>query len=230
MMAPGTAQTQTLKIGLATAQTGGLAPYDAPVMEGFKMALDEINEQGGIQGKIKIKLIMKDVRSDVAQTAVAVQKLMDENVDVLITPCDAAPSFAASQIAQEANVPAFSICASSPTLPLMGGDFMFSNFPGDNVQATISASWAIEQGFTKVYLLYSPDTLYTTMPLYFGDVFRKLGGKVLAQDEYKMGQQNFSSEVTKIKRLDPQPDVIMTSAYEPDFPTFIRQLRAAGTW
>lgn len=228
MMLFGTAQAQTLKIGLATAQTGGLAPYDAPVMEGFKMAVEEINEQGGILGKIKIELIMKDVRSDVAQTAVAAQELMDENVDVLITPCDADPSFAASQIAQEASVPAFSTCASSPTLPLMGGQFMFANFPGDNVQATVSATWAIEQGHKNAYLLYSPDTQYTTMPLYFGDVFRKLGGRVLGQAEYKMGQQNFSSEVTKIKQLDPQPDVIMTSAYEPDFPAFIRQLRAAG--
>ena len=43
-----------------------------------------------------------------------------------------------------------------------------------------------------------------------------------------MEQQNFSSEVTKIKRITPQPEVIMTSAYEPDFPALIRQLRAAG--
>ncbi|WP_022665405.1 ABC transporter substrate-binding protein [Desulfospira joergensenii] len=228
LMAFSAADAQTLRVGLATAQTGGLAPYDAPVMEGFKIAIDEINQKGGINGNIKIELVMRDVRSDVAQTAVAAQELMDAKVDILVTPCDADPSFAASQIAQEAGVPAFSTCASSPTLPLMGGDYMFANFPGDNVQATVSASWAIEQGFKTVYLLYSPDTQYTTMPLYFGDVFTKLGGKIVGKDEYKMSQQNFSSEVAKIKRLNPQPDVIMTSAYEPDFPAFIRQLRAAG--
>ncbi len=66
------------------------------------------------------------------------------------------------------------------------------------------------------------------MPLYFEDVFTKLGGQIVGKTEYKMDQQNFSSEVTKIKRLSPQPDVIMTSAYEPDFPVLIRQLRAAG--
>ena len=227
LTAPGAA-AENVRIGLATAQTGGLAPYDAPVLEGFKIAVDEINGQGGINGKIKIELVMRDVRSDVAQTAVAAQELVDADVDILVTPCDADPSFAASQIAQDAGVPAFSTCASSPTLPLMGGDYMFANFPGDNVQATVSASWAIDRGLKTAYLLYSPDTQYTTMPLYFGEVFAKLGGKVVGQGEYKMGQQNFSSEVTKIKRLSPQPDVIMTSAYEPDFPAFIRQLRAAG--
>jgi branched-chain amino acid transport system substrate-binding protein len=59
-------------------------------------------------------------------------------------------------------------------------------------------------------------------------VFKKLGGTIVGKTEYKMDQQNFSSEVTKIKQLSPQPDVIMTSAYEPDFPVLIRQLRAAG--
>ncbi len=228
MMTAGIAGAETLRIGMAIAQTGGLAPYDAPVYEGFKIAVDEINQAGGIGGKIKIELVMRDVRSDVAQTAVAAQELVDAKVNVLVTPCDADPSFAASQIAQEAQVPAFSTCASSPTLPIMGGDYMFANFPGDNVQATVSASWAIAQGLKTAYLLYSPDSQYTTMPLYFGDVFAKLDGKVIGKDEYKMEQQNFSSEVTKIKALNPQPDVIMTSAYEPDFPAFIRQLRAAG--
>ena len=34
--------------------------------------------------------------------------------------------------------------------------------------------------------------------------------------------------MTRIGQLDPAPDVIMTSAYQPDFPAFIRQLRGAG--
>ena len=228
MLTFSTAAAQTLRIGLATAQTGGLAPYDAPVMEGFKIAVDEINRAGGIGGNIKIELVSKDVRSDVSQTAVAAQELIDDKVDVLVTPCDADPSIAAAQIALAASVPAFSTCASSPTLPVMGGEYMFANFPGDNVQATVSALWAVNQGFKSAYILYSPDTQYTTMPLYFEDVFKKLGGKIAGKTEYKMEQQNFSSEVTKIKALKPQPDVIMTSAYEPDFPVFIRQLRAAG--
>ena len=182
----------------------------------------------GIGGKIMIKTIDKDVRSDAAQTSVATQELADAGVNVLVLPCDADPAFAAASIAAQAKIPAFSTCASSPTLPVMGGDFMFANFPGDNVQATVSAKWAHDEGHRSVYLLYSPESQYTTLPLYFGDVFEKLGGKVLGKATYKLDQQDFSAEVTKIKALDPQPDIIMTSAYEPNFPAFIKQLRAAG--
>ncbi len=219
---------ETLRVGMATAQTGGLAPFDGPVVEGIDIAIDEINANGGIGGKTMIEVISKDVRSDAAQTSIAVQELIEEEVDVLITPCDADPSFAAAALANDAKVPAFSTCASSPTLPLMGGEFMFANFPGDNVQATVSAKWARDEGHQTAYILYSPDTQYTTLPLYFADVFEALGGEVLGRATYKLDQQDFSAEVTKIKALDPQPHVIMTSAYEPDFPAFIRQLRSAG--
>ncbi len=224
---PATAADE-ITIGVATAQTGALAPFDGPVIEGFKIAIDEINAAGGIGGKIMIKTIDKDVRSDPAQTSIAAQELADAKVNVMVLPCDADPAFAAAAIAGGAKIPAFSTCASSPTLPIMGGDFMFANFPGDNVQATVSAKWAFDQGHRSVYLLYSPDSQYTTLPLYFGDVMEKLGGKIAGKSTYKLEQQDFSAEVTKIKAISPQPDVIMTSAYEPDFPAFIKQLRSAG--
>lgn len=227
-MTTGAAAADTLRIGMATAQTGSLAPFDGPVVEGIRIAIDEINSAGGISGSIRIETIERDVRSDAAQTSIAAQDLVDEGVNVLILPCDADPAFAAAAIAGDAQVPAFSTCASSPTLPLMGGDYMFANFPGDNVQATVSASWAYEEGYRTAFILYSPDTQYTTLPLYFADVFTALGGEVLGQSTYKIDQQDFSAEVTNIRALDPQPDIIMTSAYEPDFPAFIKALRAAG--
>jgi branched-chain amino acid transport system substrate-binding protein len=105
---------------------------------------------------------------------------------------------------------------------------MFANFPGDNVQSAVSGKFAYDQGYRTAYILYSPDTAYTQLPLYFKDVFEALGGSVVAEDTYTMGQQDFSAQVTKIAAMDPRPDVIMTAAYEPDFPAFIKQLRAAG--
>ncbi len=222
------AAAETLTIGLATAQTGGLAGYDGPVIEGLHIAVDEINAAGGIDGHIMIELIEKDVRSDAAQTAIAVQELADAGVSVIVLPCDADPALAAIGTIASAQIPAISTCASSPTLPMIGGDFMFANFPGDNVQATVSASWAHEQGFENGYIIYSPDSQYTTMPLYFADVFKALGGTMLGQDTHSIGQQDFSAIATRIAALDPQPDVIMTASYEPDFPSMLKALRAAG--
>lgn len=223
-----TAQADDLVIGGAISLTGSLAYSDVPAEKGMQLAIDEINAAGGIGGKTKIVFKLKDSRSDPAQTSVAAQELIDDGVNILVTPCDADPSISAGQIAQQAGVAAFSTCASSPNLPLAVGDHMFMNFPADNVQATVSAKYAIDTGYKTAYILISPDTAYTQLPKYFKTVFEKLGGKVVAEDNFSMGQQDFSAQVTKIKSLNPAPDVIMTSAYEPDFPAFIKQLRAAG--
>lgn len=222
------AQADELKLGLATAQTGGLAPYDSPVVEGIRIAVDEINAAGGIGGTTPIELIERDVRSDTAQTVIAAQELVDAGAEAIVLPCDADPAIAAASIVSDAEIPAISTCASSPTLPLIGGEYVFANFPGDNVQATVSASWAFDQGMRTAFILYSPDSQYTTMPLYFADVMTALGGEVVGEATYNIGQPDFSAIATQIAAMSPAPDVVMTSAYEPDFPTFLRALRAAG--
>lgn len=230
LAAPVAVQAQeTLKIGFAAALTEYLAPYDQPSLKGIELGVDEVNAAGGIGGKIKLELLVKDTRSDTAQSGVAAQELIDEGVQFLVTNCDVDPSVAAGTIAQAANVPAISSCASTPTLPGIVGPFMFLNYTADNLQAAVLAGYARDQGYQNAYILLSRDTPYTEkLPEYFGQVFQAKGGTLLGTGEYAMGQQDFSAEVTKIKALDPQPDVIMTSAYEPDFPAFIKQLRASG--
>ncbi len=59
-------------------------------------------------------------------------------------------------------------------------------------------------------------------------MFTAKGGSIIGEGTFKLGAQDFSAEVTKIKSLSPQPDVIQTSAWIPDAPTFVKQLRAAG--
>jgi len=220
---------EEIVIGAATAQTGGLAPYDQPALAGLRMALDELNAKGGLGGKYKVNLIIKDTRSDIAQTATVAQELIDAGAKIMITPCDADPSISVGQFTQPLGIPTLTLCGSAPVLTGAVGDVMFGTYPADNVQATAVADFALSEGKKTVYLLTSPDSAYTAnLPEYFGKVFENKGGKVVGRGTYTMGQPDFSAEITNIKGLAEQPDLIMTAAYEPDFPAFIQQLRAAG--
>lgn len=219
----------SFKLGYLGGLTGYLAPYDQPSLDGVQFGVDEINAAGGIQGKMKIELLSRDMRSETAEAAVMAQELVSEGVNFLIVPCDVDPAIAAGQIAAAAGIPAMSSCASTPTLPGIVGEFMFSNYTADNLQAAALANHAIEQGHKNALVMLSKDTPYTQkLPEYFSQAFQAKGGTVAGVLEYKMGQQDFAVEVTKIKAITPAPDVIMTSAYEPDFPAFIKALRAAG--
>ena len=223
------AYAEDITIGIATAQTGGLAYADQPSLAGFKMAVDEINAAGGLGGKYKIVLDIKDTRTDTAATVQAAQELVANGVKVMITPCDADPSIAAGQISQPAQIPTLTFCGTTPTITEAVGDYMFGTYPADNGQAALLADYAVKKGYKNIYVLKSPDSAYTLrLPEYFAEVFTKKGGAILGEGTYTMGQQDFAAEVTKIKALSPQPDAIMTAAYEPDFPAFLQQLRGAG--
>jgi branched-chain amino acid transport system substrate-binding protein len=227
--APSVHAQETITIGFGGGITGYLAFYDGMTQNGLRLAVDEINAAGGIAGKYKIDLQVKDVRSEAPAAATAGAEFAAAGATVMIAPCDVDPAIAFSQPAQQAGIPVIAPCASTPTLANAVGDFMFQVYPSDNLQAAVLAKFAQDQGYKNAYILLSPDTPYTEkLPLYFAEAFEKLGGKVAAKGTYTFGQQDFSAEVTNIKGLDPQPDVIMTSAYEPDFPAFIKQLRAAG--
>jgi branched-chain amino acid transport system substrate-binding protein len=216
-------------IGVATAQSGALASYDQPSLAGFRMGIDEINARGGLGGRYPATLAVKDTRSDMATTATVAQELIDAGAKIMITPCDADPSIVVGQLTQAARIPTLTFCGSSPILPEAVGDMMFSTYPTDNLQAAALANFAIEQHLRKAYLLVSPDSSYTAkLPEYFSQAFRKKGGTIVGQGTFTMNQADFSAIVTRIRALSNKPDLIMTAAYEPDFPAFIRQLRAAG--
>lgn len=218
-----------LRVGVTSAQTGHLAPFDVPALRAFEMHVDEINEAGGIGGEVEIELTVQDTRSEAAQTATVAQEMLQEGHHLLVTPCDAEPSIAAGQMAQEEQIPAISMCASDPSLPGAVGEYMFTNMLGNNAQGWAAAEWALGEGYENAVLVKSPDSGYTnSLPLYFGEVFEAGGGEVAATIDFSMEQQNFDAIVSRIAGLDPEPDVVHMGGYEPDFPAFVRQLRSAG--
>jgi branched-chain amino acid transport system substrate-binding protein len=217
-----------LKVGLAIAQTGFLGFIDVPWYYGFKTAVDQINASGGVDGHM-IDYSVKDTRTDATQTTVVAQEFLDQGVDVLVLPSDQDVAIGGGQLAQQAQVPAFSTAASQPTLTTAVGNYMFGLSNTDNNNSWAEAKWAIENGFKTAYTIGSPDQAYTqTIPVFFKEAFESMGGKVVGTGTFSSDQTDFSSEITKIKALNPQPDIVMTSMFEPAWPAFINQLRAAG--
>jgi branched-chain amino acid transport system substrate-binding protein len=230
MLAVGPASAADVyKIGVATGQTGYLAVTDGPALQGLQLGVEEINAAGGIAGKWPIELDIRNTNSEPSQTATVTQQLLDAGAKMILTPCDLDPSVAGGQIAQRAQIPAISLCASTPTLPELVGNYMFSSWYGDNVTGYTLAKYAIEQGYKTAWLHESPDTAYTIkLPGYFGTAFEALGGQVIGRTNFTLDQQDFSADLTNLKSQNPAPDVIFTSEYEPGLAAFLQQYRAAG--
>jgi branched-chain amino acid transport system substrate-binding protein len=195
----------------------------------MRLAVDELNKKGGFAGKYKIKLVIKDNKTDPALSAQIAQELISAKANAVVTACDADLTIAAAQLLQRAKIPSITSCASTPTIPQSVGNYMFLNFVGDNAEAAALADYAVKKGYKRAWTLASSDSLYTTkLPGYFKTAFEKRGGRVVGSDQFKLSGGDFSAQVTKIKNANPKPDVIYTPMYPPDTPTLLKQLRAAG--
>ena len=215
-------------IGVMSAQSGYLAPYDGPAYAGFQFCIDEMNANGGLNGTHKVRTIVKDTRSDIAEGVKVVQEMLDEGAHFIVSSADADPTIAAAQITAADGVPTMTFAGTAPVLTQVG-THVFGSYPADNQQGAVLAAYARDEGFKQAWLVKSPDSAYTLGgPEYFGEAFEALGGKVLGESLYTLNQPDFSAIVTNIKAADPAPDVIVTWAWEPDFPALIKALRGAG--
>jgi branched-chain amino acid transport system substrate-binding protein len=217
------------KIGVNMALTGATAPYDQPALAGLKMAVAEINAKGGIGGKSKIVLSIRNDRSDAGQAAADSQTLAAQGINFMMLPGDPSTSIPAGTVAQSHHIPMMTCLASLPTQRKAIGPYFFGGESADNVVAAAEAVYAVHQGWKTAYTLVGPDNAYTeNYPKYFAKAFKAAGGKVLGTTTWRSGTTDFSPQIQKIKKLHPQPAVIESSMYEPDLPAFIKQLRAAG--
>ncbi|MCU0910124.1 MAG: ABC transporter substrate-binding protein [Rhodobacteraceae bacterium] len=222
------ALAQDYVIGVAVANSGGLAPFSQPAYDGFKFCVDEMNASGGIAGKHPIRLEVRDTRSEISEAVKFAQEFVDIGVNFIVAPPDGDPTMAMGQITSPAQIPTMTFAGTAPILTSVG-EYVFGSYPADNQQAAVLGAYAAELGYKTAFLLKSPDAAYTQFgPAYFGTVFEANGGQVVGEASFTMNQPDFSAIVTTIQALNPPPDVIMTSAWEPDFPAFIKALRGAG--
>jgi branched-chain amino acid transport system substrate-binding protein len=217
----------TFKVGYAASQTGRLAIFEQPFIKGLEMSVDKINEEGGIGGKTKIELMIKDAKSDPSTGAVVAQELISEGAQFLITACDADTSLPASQLAQQNEIPVLNSCGSGSGLPAQVGDFQFMNVYGTEVEGQAMAEFAKAEGYENAYIMTSHDIEYTeSLMTAATETFEELGGKILGTEEFKLDQPRYTTQATQIANANPE--VVITSIFLPASVTFLKNLRAAG--
>lgn len=216
-------------IGGAFSVTDWMAAYDGPPREGAMAAVEYINEQGGVLGR-PLELIESDSQSDPAVASQAALELIDQGAQVLVAPCDFDIGAPVGIEGQREGLPTISTCATSPGFPDAIGDMMFMTAYGNNRQAAAMAEWAFEeQGWESIYLIIDTSIDYTrTLGDFFRTAFEELGGTVVGEDSYTMGDEDYSSQVSNFQSGGQDADMIYVASLVPDIGTILRQFRAAG--
>ncbi|MBJ3778474.1 ABC transporter substrate-binding protein [Acuticoccus mangrovi] len=226
--APALAQDDDIVIGYAAAVTGALAPYDSP--DGVRCRIDQINEAGGLLGGRKLRLELRDMKSDSALSATAGQELLDLGVSAILSPPTDDMSIPIAALAMPTGTPVLTVASTQPAFPMAMPMNAYLVPYGDNAAAAAAAQLAIDMGYKTTVLMVSHDvgSYSLVTPEYFGDAFEHLGGKVLGKINYNSGLSDYSAQVAEIQNMDPKPDVVFGAFIVPEAGVFPRQMQAAG--
>lgn len=94
-----------IRVGIIDTYTGPALTYSQDVLDGFKLAVDEVNAKGGVLGR-KIEFVIRDdkFKPDIALT-MAKDLVLKEKVDLLMGTTNSAAALAISDFARKEKVP-----------------------------------------------------------------------------------------------------------------------------
>lgn len=207
--------------------TGATATFGLSTNKGIKMALDEVNEAGGVKGK-KIKLITLDDQGKQEEAAAAVTRLITQNkVVAIIGEVASSLTMAAAPIAQQHQIPLITPSSTNPDVTKKG-DFIFRVCFIDPFQGMVMAKFATENlKVKKVAVLRDKANAYSVgLADAFVESFKKMGGTILADLEYEAGNIDFKAQLTQIRGKNP--DAIFIPGYYTEVGLIARQAQQLG--
>ena len=95
---------EVVKIGSTAPLTGPVAIYGVTGTNGSKLAMEEINKNGGVLGK-KIDFIVLDSKGDATEAVLAYNRLIDEGIVAFIGDAPSKPTLAIAEVAAQDNLP-----------------------------------------------------------------------------------------------------------------------------
>ena len=216
-----------VRIGVFMSTTGSTANFGISSVNGIKMAADEINAAGGINGK-QVELLVQDDRSDASEAATIVTKFVTQDqVHAVIGEVASSRSIAAAPIAQNAKIPMLTPSSTNPEVTKKG-DFIFRSCFIDPYQGAAIAQFAAKTlGAKSAAIMVDRKNDYSTgLEKVIDETFAKFGGKIVATQSYQEGDQDFNAQLTSLKGANPE--VIFVPGYYNDVGLIAKQARDKG--
>ena len=217
----------TVAIGAVFPLSGPVAFYGNESRDGALLAIDEINNAGGLLGK-KLTLISEDDEGDGAKSVNAFTKLTTrDKVSFIVGSSTSGATQAMTALAQQNKVILNSPSATNVDVT-KAGDFVFRACFIDPFQGVVGADFAYDTlRARRAAVLYDAGADYNTgLADAFKRQFRAIGGQVVADEAYQTGDVDFNAQVTRIRATNP--DVVYLPNYYNDVALQAKQLRAQG--
>ncbi|MGP7816923.1 ABC transporter substrate-binding protein [Niallia sp. 01092] len=221
-----------IKLGVNLELSGAVASYGQSLEDGIDLAIDEINEAGGIDGK-QIKPVKVDNKSDLTEATNGALKLITQDkVSAIIGAATSGDTVAQVQIANENKTVILSPSATAPNVTVNKdgsvNEYAFRTSFIDPFQGTIAANFASKELKIKNAAIFadSASDYAKGLAASFKETFKANGGNIVSEEAYVAKDTDFSSTLTRIKAK--KPDFIFIPGYYEEVGLIIKQARELG--
>jgi len=216
----------TIKIGFLGGLTGNHAHYGIETLKGMEMAVEDINNAGGVLGK-KLEIIQGDHGSNISQAASVTQKLITQGVAAIVGDPTTGITKSVAPICQQNKIVLMSAGAVG-TGVLEIGDYIFRDCLPDVVAAPGQVKYLKEElGWNKVALVTTTGLDYSeSLTDIFKPALAKYGIEIVAEETIMEGDTNFSAVVTSLSTKEF--DGVIFTGYYTEGALFLKEMRKQG--
>ncbi|MDV3220624.1 branched-chain amino acid ABC transporter substrate-binding protein, partial [Intrasporangium sp.] len=222
----GGATSGDITLGMLTPMSGGSAAIGPYMKNGAQLAVNEINEAGGVMGR-QLKLVVEDEACDPKTAAAGAAKLVTAGTVVSVGGYCSSATLPTLTIFGKADIPMIIPAANSNDLvkDKLPNVFLINGTGAQ--QAAAAVEFMKSEGVKAVALVddntsYSKDITTRTAQNLEGDA----SVKVASQQSVTAGESDYSAAVTAILRA--APDFVYWTGYYQEGGLLIKQLRGAG--
>ncbi len=222
----GSTGSDTFMIGGIGPTTGDNALYGTAVMNGIQLAVDEINEAGGING-YQISYKFEDDQSDPEKSVNAYNTLKDWGMQMLVGTVTSAPCVAVVEETHADNM--FQFTPSATSVESIQYDNAFRMCFSDPSQGSVSADYIADNSLaSKVAIIYnSSDTYSTGIYQSFATEAQARGLEIVSAEAYTAdSNSDFSVQIQKAK--DAGAELVFLPIYYSDASLILAQADRAG--
>ncbi|MDT8306646.1 MAG: ABC transporter substrate-binding protein [Anaerolineae bacterium] len=222
---------EEVRIGVVAPLTGDIPKVGESTQNAAQMAIDEVNNAGGLEIGDTTYTVVIQVEDNEAKAessvAAATKLITQDNVVAIIGPQSSKQAVPTGQVANDRETPMISPWSTNPDTTT-NRPWVFRAAFLDPFQGPVVASFAQEEfGAQTAAVLYDVASDYPKgLAENFRDAFQAQGGEIVAFETFSTGDTDFSAQLTKIGQANP--DVIFTPQYYNEVPLIVQQARELG--
>lgn len=213
-----------IQVGIAGPMTGPVAQYGDMQFSGARMAIEQINANGGVDGEM-LKAVEVDDVCDPEQAVTVANRLVNDGVSFVVGHLCSSSTQPASDIYEDEGILMITPASTSPEITERGYELVFRTIGLDSMQGPVAGNHLVSLDPQRAAVIHDKQQYGEGIATAVRDTLEDADVNVVMFEGITAGDKDFSSLVTKLKQANV--DYVYYGGYHPELGLILRQARQA---